>query len=45
MAELGLSIPCDEKLLAAQDGSPLAQPLQIGELKIGNRWCIHPMEG
>ncbi|MEZ6148930.1 MAG: NADH:flavin oxidoreductase [Pirellulaceae bacterium] len=45
LAELGLSIPCDEKLLAAQDGSPLAQPLQIGELKIGNRWCIHPMEG
>lgn len=45
LAELGLSIPCDENLLAAQAGSPLAQPLQIGDLKIGNRWCIHPMEG
>lgn len=45
LSELGVSIPCDESLLSAQDGSPLAQPLQIGELKIGNRWCIHPMEG
>ncbi len=43
--ELGVSIPCDKELLSATDGSPLAQPKQIGELKIGNRWCIHPMEG
>ena len=45
LGELGVSIPCDERLMAAKDGSPLAQPLQVGELKVGNRWCIHPMEG
>ncbi len=45
LAELGVSLPCDERLLAARDGSPLAIPLQIGKLTIGNRWCIHPMEG
>lgn len=23
----------------------MAQPLKIGEFSVGNRWCIHPMEG
>lgn len=45
MAELGLELPCDAELLSAAQGSPLAQPLQVGSLHIGNRWCIHPMEG
>ncbi len=45
LAELGVEIPCDEQLLSAEQGSPLAQPLQVGQLRIGNRWCIHPMEG
>ncbi len=45
LAELGVSLPCDAQLLSAADGSPMAQPLQLGDLKIGNRWCIHPMEG
>lgn len=43
--ELAVQIPCDPQLLTAEQGSPLAQPLQVGELRIGNRWCIHPMEG
>src|SRR5690349_7313049 len=45
LAELGLDLPVDEAVLRAAEGSPLAQPIQIGPLKIGNRWCIHPMEG
>lgn len=43
--ELGCIIPIEEKLLSAQEGSPLAQPLRMGKLRIGNRWAIHPMEG
>lgn len=45
LSELGVQLPCDEQLLSADQGSPLAQPLQVGQLKVGNRWCIHPMEG
>src|SRR2546423_1826643 len=45
LAELGLDLPVDDAILTAQQGSPLARPLQIGPLKVGNRWCIHPMEG
>ena len=26
-------------------GSPLAQPMQVAGFTVGNRWCIHPMEG
>jgi NADPH2 dehydrogenase len=29
----------------SDDLSLLHQPLQVGSLKIGNRWCIQPMEG
>lgn len=45
LAELGLHLPVDDTILTAEDGSPLAQPIQIGPLRLGNRWCIHPMEG
>src|SRR5438552_2173890 len=45
LAELGLGLPVDDTILTAAQGSPLAQPLSIGPLKVGNRWCIHPMEG
>jgi 2,4-dienoyl-CoA reductase-like NADH-dependent reductase (Old Yellow Enzyme family) len=45
LAELGLELPVDESILTAEQGSPLAQQLQIGPLRVGNRWCIHPMEG
>lgn len=45
LAELGLELPIDEGILTADAGSPLASPLVVGGLKVGNRWCIHPMEG
>jgi 2,4-dienoyl-CoA reductase-like NADH-dependent reductase (Old Yellow Enzyme family) len=44
LASLGLELPCDDGILAAPE-SPLAAPLQAGRLRIGNRWCIQPMEG
>jgi 2,4-dienoyl-CoA reductase-like NADH-dependent reductase (Old Yellow Enzyme family) len=45
LEELGVSLPVDDFVLSAGDGSPLAAPLVIGPLTAGNRWCIHPMEG
>jgi 2,4-dienoyl-CoA reductase-like NADH-dependent reductase (Old Yellow Enzyme family) len=45
LVELGLDLPVDERILSAVDGSPLADPLQLGPFTVGNRWCIHPMEG
>jgi 2,4-dienoyl-CoA reductase-like NADH-dependent reductase (Old Yellow Enzyme family) len=27
------------------DLSPLSQPVAVGSRTVGNRWCIHPMEG
>ncbi|MBS0207667.1 MAG: NADH:flavin oxidoreductase [Planctomycetes bacterium] len=44
-AELNLTVPCDDTILTAAQGSPLAGPLKIGGVTLGNRWCIHPMEG
>lgn len=43
--ELGIHIPCDEELLSAEQGTPLAQPFKVRDVTVGNRWCIHPMEG
>jgi NADPH2 dehydrogenase len=43
--ELGLDLPVDEQILTAEGGSPLAQSMKVGRLHVGNRWCIHPMEG
>jgi 2,4-dienoyl-CoA reductase-like NADH-dependent reductase (Old Yellow Enzyme family) len=45
LAELGLELPVDDQILSAEAGSPLAAPLDLGPLRAGNRWCIHPMEG
>jgi NADPH2 dehydrogenase len=45
LGELGLELPMDENILSAAQGSPLAQPCQVGSFTVGNRWCIHPMEG
>jgi 2,4-dienoyl-CoA reductase-like NADH-dependent reductase (Old Yellow Enzyme family) len=45
LAELALDLPADEQILTAEQGSPLAAPLRIGDFLVGNRWCIHPMEG
>lgn len=45
LAELEIELPFDEQVLSADDGSSLAQPIQLGNFSVGNRWCIHPMEG
>src|SRR5688572_30327628 len=45
LVELGLDLPVDERALSAAEDSPLAAPLQVGQYHVGNRWCIHPMEG
>jgi 2,4-dienoyl-CoA reductase-like NADH-dependent reductase (Old Yellow Enzyme family) len=44
VSSLGLSIPCDDELLVGPT-SPLAQPIELDNRRIGNRFCIHPMEG
>jgi 2,4-dienoyl-CoA reductase-like NADH-dependent reductase (Old Yellow Enzyme family) len=41
---LGLEMPCDE-LLESGPQSVMSQPLQIGSLRVGNRYAVHPMEG
>jgi len=38
-------VPVDDRVLSAAAGSPLAEPLEIAGFRVGNRWCIHPMEG
>jgi NADPH2 dehydrogenase len=43
--ELGQSLPIDDEILSAAAGSPLAAPARVGGFTVGNRWCIHPMEG
>ena len=45
LAELGCNLPVDDAILSADEGSPLAEPLDVGGFRVGNRWCIHPMEG
>ena len=45
LATLGLSLPIDERVLSAADGSPLAAPIRVGSCEVANRWCIHAMEG
>src|SRR5215212_10146186 len=45
LASLGVQLPCDERVLSAAEGSPLATPMDVGGFRVGNRWCIHPMEG
>jgi NADPH2 dehydrogenase len=45
LAELDLDLPVDDHILTAAKGSPLATPSDIGPFRVGNRWCIHPMEG
>jgi NADPH2 dehydrogenase len=45
LASLRIDLPCDSSVLSAQQASPLAQPIDVGGFAVGNRWCIHPMEG
>ena len=44
LRSLGLAIPCDSELQQGDD-SPLLAKLQRGDLRIGNRIAINPMEG
>ena len=44
LASLRLSIPCDVDLQTGPT-SPLAEPIALNGKQIGNRFCIHPMEG
>ncbi|MCZ6632822.1 MAG: NADH:flavin oxidoreductase [bacterium] len=41
---LAIDLPCDGAILKAP-ASPLAQPYDYQGFSIGNRFCIHPMEG
>lgn len=45
LTALGIELPVDDEILTAAEGSPLATPMTIGGQRVGNRWCIHPMEG
>jgi len=44
LQRLNLHIPCDRQVLSG-DTSPLAQPLTVDGLTIGNRFAVQPMEG
>ena len=44
LQRLGLDMPCDDTL-AVGPLAPLAMPLAVGPLTIGNRFAIQPMEG
>ncbi len=43
--ELGIQIPVSSAEQLAASPNPMAQEWQMGTFKVGNRWCIHPMEG
>ena len=45
LQELDIALPMDDTILTAAAGSPLADSIEIGNFHVGNRWCIHPMEG
>jgi 2,4-dienoyl-CoA reductase-like NADH-dependent reductase (Old Yellow Enzyme family) len=42
---LNLDLPSDGAVLSAEQGSPLAAPMDVGGFVVGNRWCVQPMEG
>ncbi|MCA8990696.1 MAG: NADH:flavin oxidoreductase [Planctomycetaceae bacterium] len=45
LEQLNLELPCDDAPLSSGEGSPLASAIDIGGFQVGNRWCVHPMEG
>ena len=45
LTELRIELPVDADLLTASNHSPLAEACRLGPHRVGNRWCIHPMEG
>jgi NADPH2 dehydrogenase len=44
LRELHISVPCAAEVIIG-DASPLAQPLHVDNIHIGNRFAIQPMEG
>ena len=44
LRSLHLTLPCDRELARGPD-SPLRWPLTKGDIKIGNRIAVQPMEG
>ncbi|HMN59139.1 MAG TPA: NADH:flavin oxidoreductase [Anaerolinea sp.] len=44
LEQLGLDLPLDE-IVESGPGSPLAQPITAGGLRMRNRFCVLPMEG
>jgi 2,4-dienoyl-CoA reductase-like NADH-dependent reductase (Old Yellow Enzyme family) len=44
ISQLGIELNFDRELITGPD-APLAQPYQLGKRRIGNRFCILPMEG
>jgi 2,4-dienoyl-CoA reductase-like NADH-dependent reductase (Old Yellow Enzyme family) len=40
----GIPLAFDDELVPASQ-SPLAQPIDVGSVRVGNRFCILPMEG
>ena len=44
LIEHRIDIPYDDKLISGE-ASPLAQPLHVGTIKVGNRIAAQPMEG
>jgi len=44
LAAIDPEVPVDDAILTAPH-SPLARPIQIAGVEVGNRWVIHPMEG
>src|SRR5258706_7864399 len=44
MKDLSLDLPIDDSIQTAPESS-LAQSIDLGGFKVGNRYCIHPMEG
>jgi 2,4-dienoyl-CoA reductase-like NADH-dependent reductase (Old Yellow Enzyme family) len=45
LVELGLDLPVDDWVLSREEKSPLAASMDVAGFRVGNRWCIHPMEG
>src|ERR1035441_2627877 len=44
LAQLGLSLGFDREVACGED-SPFQQPYELGDCRIGNRFCVLPMEG
>jgi 2,4-dienoyl-CoA reductase-like NADH-dependent reductase (Old Yellow Enzyme family) len=44
LREFQISIPCDPELIVG-GASPLAQAIHVDDIRLGNRFAIHPMEG